>query len=96
MAFTTSPPLVKGSSLLLTHKHRDDIFVLLQDHLEYNTGAWYHVINRGRRGENVFSTKEDYIAFEKVLKEAVSIWNINITAYCLMPNHYHILLQTPE
>ena len=59
-------------------------------------GAWYHVMNRGRREETVFSTKDDYIAFVEVLKEAVSLWNINITAYCLMPNHYHILLRTPE
>ncbi len=53
-------------------------------------------MNRGRRGETVFQTKDDYIAFVEVLKEAVSLWNIKITAYCLMPNHYHILLQTPE
>lgn len=24
------------------------------------------------------------------------MWNINITAFCLMPNHYHLLIQTPE
>lgn len=59
-------------------------------------GAWYHIMNRGRRGEVVFSTKDDYSAFIEVLKEAVLLWNINITAYCLMPNHYHILLQTPD
>jgi len=39
---------------------------------------------------------EDYVAFIKVLKEAVTFWNIKITAYCLMPNHYHLLLRTPE
>lgn len=59
-------------------------------------GAWYHIMNRGRRREDIFSTNEDYIAFIEVLKEAVSLWNINMVAYCLMPNHYHLLLQTPE
>ncbi|MBS1258199.1 MAG: Chromosomal replication initiator protein DnaA [Candidatus Scalindua arabica] len=60
------------------------------------SGAWYHVMNRGRRREAIFPKKEDYIAFVEVLKESVSLWNIKISAYCLMPNHYHLLLQTPE
>lgn len=34
--------------------------------------------------------------FIEVLKETASLWNINVTAYCLMPNHYHLLLKTPE
>ena len=59
-------------------------------------GAWYHIMNRGRRRENIFFSNEDYSALIEVLKEAVSLWNINIAAYCLMPNHYHLLLQTPE
>jgi REP element-mobilizing transposase RayT len=59
-------------------------------------GAWYHVMNRGRRREVIFHAKEDYLAFIEVLKETVSLWNIKIAAYCLMPNHYHLLLQTPE
>ncbi len=53
-------------------------------------------MNRGRRRENIFSTNEDYILFIEVLKEAVSLWNIRIVAYCLMPNHYHLLVHTPE
>ncbi|MGR3174666.1 MAG: transposase [Candidatus Scalindua sp.] len=59
-------------------------------------GAWYHVMNRGRRREVIFPVKEDYLDFIKVLKETVSLWNIKIAAYCLMLNHYHFLLQTPE
>jgi REP element-mobilizing transposase RayT len=58
--------------------------------------AWYHVMNRGRRGENIFSDKRDYEVFINLLKETAEQWNVKITAYCLMSNHYHILLQTPE
>jgi putative transposase len=63
--------------------------------IEY-PGAWYHVMNRGRRAEAIFSDDEDYKMFIEVLKEASVSWNIRISAYCLMPNHYHLLVQTPE
>lgn len=63
--------------------------------IEY-PGAWYHVMNRGRRREKIFSTPEDYLAFIKVLHEAADLWNFRIAAYCLMSNHYHLLVQTPD
>ncbi|MDY0362888.1 MAG: transposase [Desulforegulaceae bacterium] len=63
--------------------------------IEY-PGAWYHIMNRGRRGEDIFSDKRDYEVFINLLKETAEQWNVKITAYCLMSNHYHILLQTPE
>ena len=34
--------------------------------------------------------------FVKLLKETSEMWNIRTAAYCLMPNHYHMLVQTPE
>ena len=58
--------------------------------------AWYHVMNRGRRGEAVFHGPEDYHCFIDLLKEASGMWEIKIAAYCLMDNHYHLLVQTPE
>ena len=57
--------------------------------------AWYYVTNRGRRGERVFLGEEDYRLFLRVLREAVPLWNVNICAYCLMSNYYHLLIQTP-
>jgi putative transposase len=58
--------------------------------------AWYHVMNRGRRGENVFETKADYWSFIELLEELNEIFNVKVAAYCLMSNHYHLLVQTPE
>ncbi len=63
--------------------------------IEY-PGAWYHVMNRGRRREDVFHTKEDYGAFLQIVKETAQIWNLKVSAYSLLPNHYHLLVQTPE
>jgi len=53
-------------------------------------------MNRGRRAETIFSDEKDYTMFVALLKESATLWNIHICAYCLMPNHYHLLIQTPE
>ena len=63
--------------------------------IEY-PNAWYHVMNRGRRGEDVFSDKTDYEIFLAILRESTDMFGVRIAAYCLMPNHYHLLLQTPS
>jgi len=58
--------------------------------------AWYHVMNRGRRAETIFRGKKDYFAFIKILKETADLWNLRVSAYCLLKNHYHLLVQTPD
>ena len=49
--------------------------------IEY-PGAWYHVLNRGRRCEEIFCEKEDYETFVELLKECSEMWNIRVAAYC--------------
>ena len=56
--------------------------------------AWYHVMDRGRRGESIFRKKDDYRTFIELLKETVDMWNLRVGAYCLMPSH--LLIQTPD
>ena len=58
--------------------------------------AWYHVMNRGRRGEPVFNSKDDYECFIAILHEALELFALRVSAYCLMQNHYHFLVQTPD
>ena len=58
-------------------------------------GAYYHVMNRGRRHENIFTHDKEYRAFLKTLKEACQMFRVHIHAYCLMRNHYHLLVHTP-
>jgi REP element-mobilizing transposase RayT len=58
--------------------------------------AWYHILNRGRRKEPIFIDKQDYYQFIDLLKDASEQWNLRVAAYCLMPNHYHLLVQTPD
>ena len=63
--------------------------------IEY-PGAWYHVMNRGANRNRIFSKDDDYKLFIDVLKEACGLFNVYISAYCLMSNHYHIVVNTPE
>ena len=63
--------------------------------IEY-PGAWYHVMNRGRRSESIFLDNDDYGLFIDLLIELSESFNVNVAAYCLMTTHYHILLQTPD
>ena len=58
--------------------------------------AWYHIMNRGRRGDMVFRSKHNYSKFIELLIESSEMWNLRVSAYCLMPNHYHLLVQTPD
>ncbi len=52
----------------------------------------YHVLNRGAKKARLFVTPADYRAFEKLLLEAKAHVPIRVLAYCLMPNHWHLLL----
>ncbi|NLD37819.1 MAG: transposase [Desulfatiglans sp.] len=63
--------------------------------IEY-TGAWYHVMNRGGRYISIFEDKNDYSLFLDILKDTIETFHIKIAAFCLMQNHYHLLIQTPE
>jgi REP element-mobilizing transposase RayT len=59
-------------------------------------GAVYHVMNRGDRREAVFHGEEDYQLFLRTLEQACqkALWQVH--AYCLMPNHFHLVLETPQ
>lgn len=63
--------------------------------IEY-PGAWYHVMNRGRRREKIYEYDEDYQIFIDLLKESAVQFKVRISAYCLMRNHYHLIINTPE
>lgn len=55
-------------------------------------GGIYHVINRGNMGMQVFADTEDYDYFLKLLYIGLKKESVDVHAYCLMPNHFHLLL----
>lgn len=58
------------------------------------SGAFYHVINRGNAGENIFRGSRDREKFLDYLEMAMEKFSLKIYTYCLMTNHFHILLET--
>ena len=46
--------------------------------------AWHHVMSRARIGQEVFQVNEDFLSFLELLKDTTDMFNINISAYCLM------------
>ena len=55
-------------------------------------GFIYHVINRGNGGREIFHKPEDYEVFITLMEEAKTRFSGMIFAYCLMPNHFHMVL----
>lgn len=55
-------------------------------------GKIYHIYNRGNRKENIFLKEDNYLFFLKKMRKELLPF-ADILAYCLMPNHFHWLLQ---
>lgn len=63
--------------------------------IEY-PNAFYHVMNRGLNRQAIYSVDDDHAMFLEVLKETSKFFGIRVISYCLMPNHYHLIIQTPR
>ena len=59
-------------------------------------GALYHVTSRGDRQEAIFDDDQDRTALLNILGDVVSRFRWQCHAYCLMGNHYHLMIETPQ
>ena len=59
-------------------------------------GYIYHVINRANARVRIFDTDEDYQLFESILEEGKERTGMRILAYCIMPNHWHLVLHPKQ
>ena len=59
-------------------------------------GALYHVTSRGNERRAVFWEEADFDLFISVLEEVCDVFNWVIYAWCLMTNHYHLVIETPD
>jgi putative transposase len=58
-------------------------------------GGWYHVMNRGLDGMTVFEELREHEHFLELVGEMVERYGVEVHAYALMGNHYHLLIRTP-
>jgi putative transposase len=56
-------------------------------------GIIYHALNRGNRRADVFHKPADYDAFLEIIAEARQRLSVDLFGYCLMPNHFHLVLR---
>lgn len=59
-------------------------------------GALYHIIARGNAKQHIFLDDRDRRGFLSWLEDAMRVHNLVIHAYCLMDNHFHLLVETPD
>ena len=58
-------------------------------------GALYHVMSRGDRRDAIFQDDSDRRSFLETLAQACEKTGWRVHAYCLMPNHFHLVIETP-
>jgi putative transposase len=63
--------------------------------IEY-PGAFYHVTSRGNEQKDIFRSLQDRVKFLSYLESAVLRYGAVVHTWCLMSNHYHLLLETPS
>lgn len=56
--------------------------------------GFYHIINRGVARNTIYHSDEDFLNFLEILQDASDEYNFSIYSFCLMSNHYHLLLKT--
>ncbi len=62
----------------------------------YQSGAYYHIYNRGRSRLSICHEPNDYLDILKKLKQYSHKYSIAIIAYVLLPNHYHFLVRQDQ
>jgi putative transposase len=60
---------------------------------KYLNWRLFHIYNRGNRKRKIFYKDRDFLRFTKLLRRYSAVHQVIVCGYCLMPNHYHLLLK---
>ena len=64
--------------------------------MHYEDQKYYHIFNRGANKQKIFYCDENYSYCLRLFKKYLDRYNVSMIAYCLMPNHYHLLIRQNE
>lgn len=64
-------------------------------HQPFEPGHFFHLYNRGNNNENIFLEQENYRYFLVLMKKYI-VTVANVYSYCLLPNHFHIIIKFKE
>jgi REP element-mobilizing transposase RayT len=64
-----------------------------RDLITWQPGGYYHFYNRGAHGVSIFREPENYLFVLQRIKQYSRAFHLTVIAYCLMPNHYHLLVR---
>src|SRR5207244_464474 len=59
-------------------------------------GGLYHIITRGNNRRKIFRSHDDYLKFTSLLQQQKNKLPFYLYAYCLMPNHFHLLIEMKD
>jgi putative transposase len=95
-------PASSSALIFQTHGYADNILTIGRRRVSYFPmprasrtspgGMCYHVLNRGNLGSEIFLKDGDYEEFVKAMRHACVEIPMRVLAYCLMPNHYHLVV----
>lgn len=88
--------LCKNTAKINTKYNSETLFSMARPiRLEF-PNALYHAMSRGNGGENIFIENADKDTFLELFEELLIRYDVICYAYCLMDNHYHLLIETPK
>lgn len=64
-----------------------------RDTLAWRSGEYYHIYNRGARRITIFREPKNYLFVTARLRKYAEALSLSVISYCLMPNHYHLLIR---
>jgi REP element-mobilizing transposase RayT len=85
--------LIPALEMLIEREYTDPMSRKMR--IEY-PGALYHVTARGNCRSDIFIKDDDRYRYLDILSDTISQYNLVCHAYCLMTNHYHLMIETPD
>lgn len=82
------------NTILTAHYNKRGELTIARKPRNWTPGTIFHIMERGVRRQTIFHDEIDYKFFVSIMRTAAADYECLIHAYCLMPNHFHLLLET--